>query len=568
MARTRYSKSALWDPTGTRRLTRAYEHDLVGLITLYQKAMIQAIVVLAVRIPPHLMETPTPDSDPPRSLETRLDPHDLTETIEEINQEIKKRGSTAVDEHIPKAYEAGKRFAAMELGKVGIDVSVSEGHQNLNAADWRTIDWLRARNTSYIKGMTDEMGKRLITTLEEGIRSGEGIPKLERRVRDVMDSGKSSAERIARTEHMYAVNQGSLIRYSQYGVTQVKWLAGGDPPRCCDICMDRDGHVYDIHEVPPIPAHPNCRCTITPVIEIPGKTTNPEETATTREGIERGQDLLPKVQKIVSKYEAKYRELSDQIHRYHNEAGKLGEEWQRIFNSARTDKERMDALALWTREYMPKIAAIEAKKAPLVDALNNIKTAGRYDIHEILKLKTPTKVTYDLSKASKLYKENKGSVDKAFKFFGEMVVSDKYSTANPVKINTLRAGARASTSLDGRSINIATSDAASTIVHELGHTLEIRDPVRLQEALRFYKYRTAEEPLIGLKRATGLRGYRSNEVTRKDKFLSAYMGKDYNGRATELTSMGLQYLYTQPGALASKDPEYFVFLINIARGTF
>jgi len=270
MARTRYSQSALWDPTGTRRLTREYERDLVGLVGLYRKAVTQALEVLASRSPPYLMEEGLPDLRIMESPVT-ISPKDLTETIDEINQEANMRGSAVVDEHIPKAYEAGKRFAAMELGKVGINVSVSEGRQDLNAADWRTIDWLRARNTSYIKGMTYEMGKKLITTLEEGIRGGEGIPKLMTRVRDVTNSGRSSAERIARTEHMYAVNQGSLVRYAQYGVTKVKWLAGGDPPRCCDICMDRDGHVYEIQEVPPIPAHPNCRCTTTPVIEIPGK---------------------------------------------------------------------------------------------------------------------------------------------------------------------------------------------------------------------------------------------------------------------------------------------------------
>ena len=40
------------------------------------------------------------------------------------------------------------------------------------------------------------------------------------------------------------------------------------------------------------------------------------------------------------------------------------------------------------------------------------------------------------------------------------------------------------------------------------------------------------------------RGYRGDEVTRVDKFLDPYMGKDYGGQAFELVSMGFQYAYT------------------------
>lgn len=567
MARTRYSRSALWDPTGTRRLTRAYERDLVKLVALYQKAMITAIEFLAAKAPPHFLEVNLLDRDQVRTLEVRLDPQDITETIEEVGQEIKKRGVTVVDDHVPKAYEAGKRFAAMELGKAGIDVSVSEGRQDLNAADWRTIDWLRARNTSYIKGMTDEMGKKLITTLEEGIRQGEGIPKLERRVRDVTASGKYSAERIARTEHMYAVNQGSLIRYSQHGVTQVKWLAGGDPPRCCDICMDRDGKVYDIHEVPPIPAHPNCRCTTTPVIEIPGRGKGEEKVPEKTGALAGGKEILPKVQAITDKYTAKYRDLNDRLNRYTNQVGNLGEEWQRRFNSAKTDAERTEILNLWDKEYQPKILPLEAERATLIEQIREIRKTGKGEIWDLLSVRPSSKVSYEISKTSKLYKENKFSLDQGFDFFKSVIVSDKYTTA-PVKITPIRTGARASASWGGQNINIATKESPSVVIHELGHTLEFREPARLQNALDFYKTRTAGEPLQKLSKVTGTKGYRAGEVTRKDQFMSPYMGKDYQGQATELTSMGLQYLYEKPGELAAKDPDYFVWIVNQARGTF
>lgn len=88
-----------------------------------------------------------------------------------------------------------------------------------------------------------------------------------------------------------------------------------------------------------------------------------------------------------------------------------------------------------------------------------------------------------------------------------------------------------------------------TAVHELGHRFEYSvEGIRDQER-EFYEVRTAGEDAEWL----GY-GYRRDERTRKDQFISPYMGKDYGGRAFELVSMGFQYAYTHPELLA-KDPD-------------
>lgn len=88
-----------------------------------------------------------------------------------------------------------------------------------------------------------------------------------------------------------------------------------------------------------------------------------------------------------------------------------------------------------------------------------------------------------------------------------------------------------------------------TAVHELGHRME--DVVReiLDSEKEFYRRRTAGESLERLRDVTGNSGYDFSELTRKDKFLEAYMGKDYGGTAFELVSMGFQYAYTDPARL-------------------
>jgi SPP1 gp7 family putative phage head morphogenesis protein len=87
---------------------------------------------------------------------------------------------------------------------------------------------------------------------------GESIPHLAKRIQNAVQAiGRTRAETIARTETMYAVNQGTLIRYSQAGVSKVKILAGLDE-RVCFQCESEHGNVYDIDSAPTLPFHPNC----------------------------------------------------------------------------------------------------------------------------------------------------------------------------------------------------------------------------------------------------------------------------------------------------------------------
>lgn len=107
-------------------------------------------------------------------------------------------------------------------------------------------------------------------------------------------------------------------------------------------------------------------------------------------------------------------------------------------------------------------------------------------------------------------------------------------------------------------------DGVETLVcaiHELGHRLERSNPLVRQLEEQFYNRRTKGEELQSMRRVTGL-NYSPKEKTRKDRFLSPYMGKDYGGRSYELVSMGLQMLYTEPHRLM-QDPDYAKFILGI-----
>ena len=116
--------------------------------------------------------------------------------------------------------------------------------------------------------------------------------------------------------------------------------------------------------------------------------------------------------------------------------------------------------------------------------------------------------------------------------------------------------------LDTVAISGEGTEALRCAIHELGHRLEVTNPLVRRLEQEFYERRTANEKLETLRRITGNSAYSTKEKARKDKFLDPYMGKDYDGSAYELVSVGLEMLYTKPHELI-KDPDYAKFILGI-----
>jgi hypothetical protein len=105
------------------------------------------------------------------------------------------------------------------------------------------------------------------------------------------------------------------------------------------------------------------------------------------------------------------------------------------------------------------------------------------------------------------------------------------------------------------------------VVHELGHWLEDYDPAIHKQAVAFLERRTAGESVKSLADILPGASYDPSEIVKVDKFSNPYMGKIYTGnRATEIISMGLERLYTDPLGFAQEDPDYFDFIWNLIRG--
>lgn len=98
------------------------------------------------------------------------------------------------------------------------------------------------------------------------------------------------------------------------------------------------------------------------------------------------------------------------------------------------------------------------------------------------------------------------------------------------------------------------------VTHELGHCLEFNNERAKTRARSFLKARTAGEEPRKLSELLG-GAYEDWEVTRKDKFVDPYMGKEY-AEATEVTSIAAEYAINSGALLLRRDPDTFHWLLG------
>lgn len=76
----------------------------------------------------------------------------------------------------------------------------------------------------------------------------------------------NQTERLIRTEAAHTENAAAIKAYKDHGITHGRWVAH---PDCCDHCQESNGVIKPLDELESeIPAHPNCLCSVEPVIMV------------------------------------------------------------------------------------------------------------------------------------------------------------------------------------------------------------------------------------------------------------------------------------------------------------
>lgn len=166
---------------------------------------------------------------------------------------------------------------------VGVDQKFDKGSPAVKK-------YLENRAFRFSQPVTRVTNRLLGRAFSEGIAEGESIPQLRKRVEDVFGKmDKYRSERIARSETIRASNYAAESAYEESGVVQSKqWLTALDE-RTCEWCAPmnqrtlglgdsyfKKGEAFtgaqggviklDFETVGAPPLHPNCRCTLIPVV--------------------------------------------------------------------------------------------------------------------------------------------------------------------------------------------------------------------------------------------------------------------------------------------------------------
>ena len=112
---------------------------------------------------------------------------------------------------------------------------------------------------------TELLAETLNEELIACVATGKKTSDLKRVLQERFNVSYHRADSLARTEMAHIQTQAAKQRYEDYGIQEVEIWADKDERRC-EVCGKLHEQRYPIGAAVPIPAHPNCRCCIVPVI--------------------------------------------------------------------------------------------------------------------------------------------------------------------------------------------------------------------------------------------------------------------------------------------------------------
>ena len=178
-------------------------------------------------------------------------------------------------------------WAEIELEALEVGIS-------FDVLDPKVLMAIRGRVNRFSDQVVNETLDELHRVIAQSIADGDGIPQLEKKIRELYaNMSKYRAERIARTEVIWAQNEGAEQSYWQAGIEEKEWWSARDS-RTCFWCLEMHGKriavgtsyfevedkltvmvedkpktmTFNYEQVNHPPLHCSCRCTLLPVVDI------------------------------------------------------------------------------------------------------------------------------------------------------------------------------------------------------------------------------------------------------------------------------------------------------------
>lgn len=178
-----------------------------------------------------------------------------------------------------KSYQSARKMMRDMTGGV-VSQAVPDLQGMLRAMD---TAWSGRNYSARIWRNTDHLAQMLEDEIEAAFLSGKSVRRMANVIMDRFGVGYRAAECLVRTETSYVQNQTAAKSYEDAGCTEYEVLTAQDR-RTCQYCAKQNGKRYLLatmqagENAPPF--HPNCRCTVLPVVgeeERLAKKAGPEE---------------------------------------------------------------------------------------------------------------------------------------------------------------------------------------------------------------------------------------------------------------------------------------------------
>lgn len=164
--------------------------------------------------------------------------------------------------HLTKAYqdEIKRQEGIFKDFNISQTQMKSDAESIVNAS-FHNATWSE-RLWSSMSALQARLGIDLTNIMTQGLDMKALEKHIKPLIKDDVKNTTYVAHRLAKTETSRVQFQAQLNQLHRYDVKYIKWIA---EPSACRICAaiasDNEG-VYKIEDVPEIPVHPNCRCSI------------------------------------------------------------------------------------------------------------------------------------------------------------------------------------------------------------------------------------------------------------------------------------------------------------------
>jgi SPP1 gp7 family putative phage head morphogenesis protein len=455
----------------------------------------------------------------------------------------------------------------------------------------------------------DETAKQLSSALSEGYAAGESIPKLSKRVAEVFDVAKGyRTTRIARTEVIRASNYGAEAGYIQSGVVQYKeWLTAKDE-RLCPWCNSMNGkrvgvaetfvakndwvlildpkdesgrtvldalkNTYGDIKAPPL--HPNCRCTLVPVV----KALEPVAILPDKDTLLLGHSvvLLPQQEAINALIAETAKECKDKVYFNDMHGNKLRNSDVMVNNVLPKFTARLKSILGGVDETL----SVGSSKTTFTSFAASGHTAD--DLYKMLQISSKgmvygahcgptTAINSTAPFASHAIANGKKMMENMLDTLGKFTCDEVKMKLNMLKAQLrihpeefIRAYYQVGDIHLGWDYGTTPTTQKRTLFHEFGHHVE--DATNSAKDMDSWRFKRGVESEKDIKYKYLYGGTEEKAVV--DKFWDDYIGKVYARGSTEVFSMGLQ-CFRSPQALVTlmeEDFEHFALIYGRLIGAF